>query len=53
MSDQHVSKAAIYTTQINTGDRTSMSPTKFKPAIPAIKQLHSRALDCAATGFSV
>ena len=48
-SNQLVADAATYTT--NTKRRTSMLSVGFEPAIPAIKRLHTYALDHTAAGI--
>jgi hypothetical protein len=49
-SDQPVAEAATY---IKHKRRTSMSSARFEPAIPAIKQLQTYALECTATGIGI
>jgi hypothetical protein len=51
MSDQFVSEAATHTTLDQHNRRTSMSSTRFEPAIPAFKRQETQVLDRKATGI--
>jgi hypothetical protein len=53
MSDQVVANTTAYTTHNIHQWRTSMPSVGFKPAIPAIKQPHTYALVCTATGIGI
>ena len=51
-SDHPVAEAATYTTQNKQKRRSLLSSSGFKPAIPAIKQLQTYAVDSTAAGIS-
>ena len=50
-SDQPFAKAAIYTTRNNHNKRTFIPLAGLEAAIPAIKRLHTHALDRKSTGM--
>jgi hypothetical protein len=53
LDTQPVVETATYTTHNKHKRRISMPSTGFKLAIPAIKRLHTYAIDCTATGIDV
>jgi hypothetical protein len=53
MSDQLFAEAATYTTHNQRKRRTSMLSAGLEPAIPAIKRLHTYALDRRLPGSAV